>query len=138
MASLPCAELPTVSNPDDGGIVTANQAVVGPQYQNLLTQDWSYGYRSRRIMDMIRTRTTTGKATSAASGKLSAEDIRQMQFDNRNGFAPTLVPVIKKVAPPGPLNLFDNWDFQQSESSAPAALYNAFWRHLLIRTFDEL
>jgi penicillin G amidase len=130
---LPFAELPTVFNPDDGWIVTANQAVVGPRYQNLLTHDWSYGYRSQRIMDMIRARTTAG-----ASAKVSAEDIRQMQFDNRNGFAPTLVPVIRKVAPPGPLNLFDNWDFQQSESSAPAALYNAFWRHLLTRTFDEL
>ena len=127
---LPFAELPTVYNPDDGWIVTANQAVVGPQYPHLLTHDWSYGYRSQRVMDLIRARTATGK--------VSAEDIRQMQFDNRNGFAPTLVPVIRMANPAGPVNLFDNWDFQQGESSAPAALYNAFWRHLLTRTFDEL
>lgn len=127
---LPFAELPTVFNPADGWIVTANQAVVGPRYANLLTHDWSYGYRSQRIMDLIRAR--------VAAGKVSADDIREMQFDNRNGFAPTLVPVIRRVNPSGPMNMLYNWDFQQSESSAPAALYNAFWRHLLTRTFDEL
>jgi penicillin amidase len=130
MGYLPFAELPTVYNPDDGWIVTANQAVVGPGYPHLLTHDWSYGYRSQRIMDLIRARTATGK--------VSAEDIRAMQFDNRNSFAQTLVPVIRRVNPAGPVHLFDNWDFQQGESSAPAALYNAFWRHLLTRTFDEL
>ena len=34
---IPFAELPTVLNPPEGWIVTANQAVVGPQYQHLLT-----------------------------------------------------------------------------------------------------
>ena len=29
-----------------------------------------------------------------ADGKIDAEAIRQMQFDNRNGFAPTLVPAL--------------------------------------------
>ena len=71
-------------NPAEGFVVTANQAVVGEQYRHLLTRDWSYGYRSQRIVDMIRDRTT--------AGKISPEDIRLMQFDNHNGFAPTLVP----------------------------------------------
>jgi penicillin amidase len=33
--------------------------------------------------------------------------------------------------------LFD-WDFQQGADSAPAALYNAFYRNLLALTFEEL
>ena len=55
------------------------------QYPHLLTRDWAYGYRSQRIIDMIATR---------PPGKISPEDMRQMQFDNRNGFAPTLVPAL--------------------------------------------
>lgn len=137
---VPFTELPTVYNPADGWIVTANQAVVGEQYQNLITRDWSYGERSQRIMDMIRER--------AAKGKISAEDIRQMQFDNRNSLAPIVVATLSGMHTfetmssehdvPSALKLLREWDFQQSESSAAAALYSAFWRKLLARTFDEL
>ena len=133
---IPFAELPSVFNPAEGFIVTANQAVVGEQYRHLLTRDWSYGYRSQRIVDMI--------SDAHGAGKISPEDIRLMQFDNRNGFAPTLVPALQAVsiedaavaARPG---LLGGWDFQQPAGlGAPAAFYNATWRHLLLRTFDEL
>ena len=131
---IPFAELPNVLNPDDGWIVTANQAVIGRQYQPLLTRDWDYGYRSQRIMDMCRAR--------IADGKIDAEAIRQMQFDNRNGFAPVLVPLLLPIKVGGPIpsavDLLRTWDFQQPADSAAAAFYNTTWRHLLLRTFDEL
>ncbi len=136
---IPFDELPTVLTPAEGWIVTANQAVIGRQYQNLLTRDWSYGYRSERIMDMMRER--------VAGGKITAEHVRQMQFDNRNGFAPTLVPALLAAPATGAAasvrELMKGWDFQQpayepAASSAAAAFYNATWRHLLLRTFDEL
>ena len=38
---IPFAELPTVYNPPAACIVTANKAVVGPQYQCFLTRDWA-------------------------------------------------------------------------------------------------
>ena len=81
---IPFASLPNVYNPAEGFIVTANQAVVGPRYAHLLTHDWSYGYRSQRILELLRER--------MSAGKVGVEDIRRLQFDNRNGFAPTLVP----------------------------------------------
>jgi penicillin amidase len=128
---LPFAALPTVYNPPAGYIVTANQAVVGLQYHAFLTTDWDYGYRSQRIMDLIRDRTKTGK--------ISAEDIRQIQFDNLNGFAPVVVDALKSVRglPPA-AQMLSTWDFQQPADSSAAALYNVFWRHLMMRTFDEL
>jgi len=43
-----------------------------------------------------------------------------------------------RSALPGPASILFDWDFQQSADSAPAALYNVFWRNLLSRTFDEL
>jgi len=137
---VPFAQLPTVYNPPEAWIVTANQAVVGPQYPNLLTRDWSYGYRSQRIFDMLRERISDAH-------KLTAEDVRQMQFDNRNSFAPTLVPALLAVTVDGDAararELLRGWDFQQpaqepATSSAAAAFYNATWKALLARTFDEL
>ncbi|MFC4134392.1 penicillin acylase family protein [Hamadaea flava] len=130
---LPFAELPTVLNPKQGYVATANQAVIGPRYQHFLTSDWSYGYRSQRINDMIQ--------ATAKAGKITLDDVQKMQFDNRNGFAPTLVPWLARTAPDAAkqaVRLLDGWDYQQPEDSAAAAYYNAVWRNLLRLVFDEL
>jgi penicillin G amidase len=142
---IPFANLPHVLNPAGGVLVTANQPVTGRHFAYHITSDWSsYGYRSQRILAMI--------AARVSRGKLGVEDLRQMQFDNRNGFAPVLVPALLRTSlgsGPGAAeaatarNLFSNWDYQQpaqapGRSSAAAAFYNAAWRHLLARIFDEL
>nr|WP_245736648.1 penicillin acylase family protein [Micromonospora pattaloongensis] len=142
---IPFDELPSVRNPERGYVVTANQAVIGDQYQRRLTRDWGYGYRSQRIYDLLDER--------IGAGKLTMDDVERMQFDNRNGFAPTLVPALRS-APRGELSglesgadaLLTGWDFQQpagdrageERSSAAAAYYNAIWANLLRLTFDEL
>jgi penicillin G amidase len=142
---IPFEELPSVRNPERGYVVTANQAVIGKQYQQFLTDDWSYGYRSQRIYDMIDER--------IKAGKISLDDVQRMQFDNRNGFAPTLIPALRRAAVSSPskpqtdaTKLLDGWDFQQpagdrkgeERASAAAAYYNAVWSNLLRLTFDEL
>ncbi|MEU4160013.1 penicillin acylase family protein [Actinoplanes sp. NPDC026670] len=140
--TIPFPALPNEYNPDDGMIVTANQAATGPQYPYLITNDWSHGYRSHRIADLITDR--------ASRGKLTVDDMRAIQMDNYNGFAPTLVPALlaaplaagtEKVA--AARDLLRGWDFQQpaetpATSAAAAAFYNATLRHLMLRTFDEL
>ncbi|GAA2988024.1 penicillin acylase family protein [Streptosporangium longisporum] len=132
---VPFAELPQRFNPPGGVIVTANQAVTGPKRGPFLTDDWSYGYRSQRVLDMITER--------ASRGRLDLGDMREMQFDNRNGFAPELVPSLLAAegvtgAAARARELMRGWDFQQPADSAAAAFYNASLRHLLLRTFDEV
>ncbi|MET8336084.1 penicillin acylase family protein [Streptosporangium canum] len=132
---VPFAELPQQYNPPGSVIVTANQAVTRPDKGPYLTADWSYGYRSQRVFDLI--------AERAARGKLDLDDMREMQFDNRNGFAPELVPVLLAAqglsgASAPARELLRGWDFQQPADSAAAAFYNATLRHLLLRTFDEV
>jgi penicillin amidase len=133
---IPFEELPSVYNPAQGYLVTANQAVAAADYPRLLTTDWSYGYRSQRINDMIKDR----------KGALTVDDVQKMQFDNKNTFAPTLVPLLLQ-APRPPLSqverdadaLLKGWTSytQTADKSAAAAYYNAIWRHLLLDTFDE-
>jgi penicillin amidase len=145
--TIPFEELPTVLNPDTGVIVTANQAVIGPQYQPWLTEDWAYGYRSDRIHDLL--------AEAVAAGPVGVADLARIDFDNRNGFAPALVPALL-AARTAPLSLGEQrarellagWDFQQpadgepgspqARAAAAAAYFNAVWRHLLAMLFDEL
>jgi penicillin amidase len=75
-----------------------------------------------------------------------------MQFDSRNGLAPALVPALLSVPRRGAAakaqDLLRGWDFQEpadgdsdsatGRDSAAAAYFNAVWRQLLRRTFDEL
>jgi penicillin G amidase len=132
---VPFHELPSAFNPAQGYLVTANQAVAAADYPYMLTTDWAYGYRSQRINDMIKDR----------KGALTADDVQRMQFDNKNTFAPIVVPLLLQ-APRAPLSqverdadaLLKAWTtYTQPDDSAASAYYNAVWRHLLLDTFDE-
>jgi penicillin amidase len=143
---LPFDALPSVFNPARGYVVTANQAVADPAgYRPFLTDDWSYGYRSQRIMDLIDAATAGGRTVSVA-------DVQRMQFDNRDGLAAQLVPALLSRVEGGATgraqDLLRGWDYQQpadggpgstaAHSSAAAAYFNAVYRNLLRLTFDEL
>ena len=120
-------------DPEEGFVVTANQAVTGPDYPHSLGDSWSSGYRSQRIAEVL-----------AGKGTLSVEDISRLQLDTRHGFAPRLVPYLLEVDAgsryyAGGQKLLRDWDFTQPPESAAAAYYNAVWRNLLSLTFtDEL
>ncbi|MFP5252598.1 MAG: penicillin acylase family protein [Actinomycetes bacterium] len=130
---VPFEALPTVLDPDDGFVVTANQAVVGPDYPYFLGDSWAYGYRSQRIVDLIE-----------ADGELSVADMERIQLDDRNGLAPVLVPRLLDVLMPSEYlgagqRLLERWNHRQPTGSAAAAYFNATYRRILALTFhDEL
>jgi penicillin amidase len=131
---IPFDELPTAYNPPEGYIVTANNAATGPGYDHFLTADWAYGHRSQRITRRIEQALAAGKMTAATMGAI--------QMDSANTLAPTLVPhLLRAGVPDDPggevTELLRGWDFTQGRDSAGAAYFNAVWRHLLRRTFDD-
>ncbi|MFD0888242.1 penicillin acylase family protein, partial [Streptosporangium algeriense] len=133
-SSIPFDDLPSAYNPSEGYVVTANNAVVDPgRYPHMLTKDWAYGYRSQRILDRL--------AAEIAKGKVDVETMGAIQRDTGNGLAPILVPRLTalKVAgdPARALDLLRSWDGSQGVDSAPAAYFNAVWRHLLVETFND-
>jgi len=137
---VPFQALPSVLDPEEGVVVTANQAVVGPDYPFRLTDDWDRGYRSERIRDLLGDRTD-----------LTTRDLLDVQLDTANPMAPVLVPRLLDVAMPAGYyadgqQLLADWDLTQpasgpgeSADGAAAAYYNVVWRRLLALTFhDEL
>ncbi|MGV9773598.1 penicillin acylase family protein [Streptosporangium sp. NPDC003464] len=133
-STIPFDELPSVYNPPEGYIVTANNAVVDPErYPHLLTKDWAYGYRSQRILDRLQSELRKGKVDVATMGKV--------QQDTHNGFAQFLVPKLMDLKVAGASGdareLLRSWDYSQSAGSSPAMYFNAVWRHLLIETFND-
>ena len=129
---IPFEDLPHAFNPPEGYIVTANNAVVDASYPYLLSKEWAYGFRARRIVDMIE----------QAPGPITLAYVRQMQNDNWNAMGPVLVPLLLQLPLEDPRlqqarALLEGWDYQMDMDSAPAALFAAFWRHLLAATFHD-
>jgi penicillin amidase len=129
-------ELPYEYNPKRGYIVTANQAVVDPdKYPYTLTTDWGYGTRSQRITDLIQSKIDGG-------GKISTDDMRQMQMDNSSEIAKLLVPMLLKIDVGDKdvrqaQKLLQGWDYTQDADSAAAAYFNAVWRNILKLAFGN-
>ena len=128
---VPFDGLPSVLDPEEGFIVTANQAAADDTYPYLLTEDWDYGYRSTRIREAIE-----------AEGELSVAEMASLQLDSANPMAETLVPYLLDLEVPfgyyrNAQNLLREWDFTQPADSAPAAYYNVVWRKLLELTFHD-
>jgi len=131
---IPFEALPWTYNPDEGWIVTANQAVIGRDYPYFITDDWSYGARSQRLVDLITAQIDQGRPFTVA-------DMQALQMDNYSANAEFLVPRISGLpvqeVTRGGMALLEDWDYQQGIDSAPAAFFNAFWRQLITRMFDS-
>ncbi|EST33269.1 hypothetical protein N566_19555 [Streptomycetaceae bacterium MP113-05] len=133
---VPQDALPWEYDPERGYIVTANQAVVDQRdYPYTLTQDWAYGVRSQRIDDLIQSKIEDG-------GKVSMQDMQEMQTDNSSEIAKLLVPRLLKIDVDDAYvreaqELLRGWDYTQDSDSAAAAYFNAVWRNVLMLAFGD-
>lgn len=126
---IPFEEQPYTLNPAESYIVTANNRVPPRDYPYLITYDWDYGFRSQRIVDMIRN----------APGKIDIAYIQSMQGDSFDANAPLYVPMLLGMEGLSEehVKLLAGWDYQDRVDSAAAAVFNAFWRHLIQNTFND-
>jgi penicillin amidase len=133
---VPFEELPFLYNPPEGYIVTANQPVIVPGAAPYLGADFDYGYRARRIHDLIE-----------AAGTIDADAMSRIQLDARDLGAAEVVAVALAVASGDPQvvalqDVLRDWAqgddaYQMGTDSPGAAAYAAVWRHLLAATFDD-
>lgn len=131
---IPFEELPVSYNPDEGYIVTANNAVVGEDYPYFLTSDWDYGWRAARIVDLIQRK--------AAAAPLTVEDMRDIQADNAFFLGMRLSGAYTELetgdeGTDAALDLLRTWDAQNDASSSAAAFANVLWSELADNLFVE-
>jgi penicillin amidase len=129
---IPFDQLPNAFNPPEDYIVSANNAVVGTNYPYLITDQWDYGFRAARIVQMIET----------APGPIDAAYIQKMHGDDYNASAAYMVPLLMQL----PLqdeyliavrDSLIGWDYQDKMDLTAPAIYNAFWRATLAATFQD-
>jgi penicillin amidase len=132
---IPFEQLPSIKNPPQHWITTANQTVVPKDDPVQLQADvYSYGARAVRINTRI-------DQILAAGGKLTKQDMAQIQMDAGNELAEFIVPRIQglQLSPSGTSAraLFADWDFQQPADSAAGAYFNVFYKNLVDRMFND-
>jgi penicillin amidase len=130
---IPFDDLPRAFNPPEGYIVTANNAVVGPDYPYLLTVDWSdrTALRAQRIVELIEGLTP-----------ISVDDMKAIQGDNLSVWTRAVLPYVTALSTDDPrlkeaLDLLRAWDGRSTRDSAAAALFESFRLHLAERTFRD-
>lgn len=129
---IPFGKLPVVLNPDEGYIVTANNAIVPADYPYFLTSDWDYGWRAARIADLLQRK--------AAKGPLTADDMRDIQADDEFFMGKRLSAAYMHVTtgrsgPDAAIDLLRAWDAQSTADSAAAAYANVLWDTLVENMF---
>jgi penicillin amidase len=122
---IPFDELPRSFNPESGYIVTANNAVIDDDYPYMLTYDWNFGYRARRIVDLV-----------GSNSPIGLDEHASIQFDSYSLNAEQVLPSL--AALDSPLNaVFASWDLGNQVDSSGAAAFNAVWARVMEFTFHD-
>ena len=114
---VPFEELPSLYNPPENFIVTANQRTVGEsyKYQNIIARQTTVS-RAKRLQNLLNSKS-----------KLSAEDVRDFQYDTfseiNSRFAAQVVAL--KGASAETLKLLANWDGRMDKNSKAALVADA-------------
>jgi len=124
---IPFEELPALFNPDQGYIVTANNAVVDGDYPYLISHYWASGDRAQRIVQLLE--------AAIERGEVTANDFARVQMDGKSLLAESYMPLFEGLASDDPrvqaaIERLRGWDLQTGRDSVPAALFEIFYMHL--------
>ncbi|WP_203334168.1 penicillin acylase family protein [Planococcus beigongshangi] len=122
---VPFDELPTVVNPESGFIATANNQVVDDSYEYHITDFWAQPYRYERIAEVLE-----------ASDQLTAEDMMELQMDQKNLYAAEFLDdMIEAVRSESGeydeiLALLTDWDQFDAEDQAAPLIFHKWMKQL--------
>jgi penicillin amidase len=126
---IPFNELPSIYNPPDGIVATANNRMVDSAYPYYLSHFFEPPHRFRRIHQLL-----------AESKRFSADDLAAIQLDNLSLHAAGLIDALKselaqltdeKLFVKAAANRLLSWDGRCSEASIDAAIFHVFHHRLL-------
>lgn len=128
---IPWDELPTIVNPPNGFIATANNKVAGDDYPYHLAHSWAQPFRQQRIVDVLNSKE-----------KFTVDDMKALQLDQKNlqavDLLPYLLPVLKEGSPLRDIDkiaieLLENWNFIDAKDLAAPLIH-----HLWVTAFSDV
>jgi penicillin amidase len=140
IAYVPFEELPHTENPDQHYLASANQMVVGPDYQKYYLQPpYAAGYRARRINELLN---------NSENGSVDVDKMKKFQFDVKSTaakfFTPYLINAIESQPASEKTDIMDDiltilkqWDYEMYSDLAAPTIYRK-WRDLFMEyTFED-
>lgn len=133
---IPFEELPTLINPKEGFISTANNKVVDDSYPYHISHSWAQPYRQLRIREVLK-----------QSDKLTVKDMQNLQMDEMNLQAKEHLPkfiqsltknnneltTIEKSA----LDELENWNFIDDQDEASPLIFQRWMTEINKALFDK-
>ncbi|MEK5441422.1 MULTISPECIES: penicillin acylase family protein [unclassified Fredinandcohnia] len=133
---IPWDELPTIVNPEEGFISTANNRIVTDDYPYHITNTWAQPYRQQRIRDVL-----------TSKKKLSVDDMLQLQFDQHNLQAEEFVPIFLDVLTSNKeklrdidkevLKRFEGWDSVDRREDGEPLVFHKWMEEFANVLFEE-
>lgn len=129
---LPVLELPSILNPPQGYIATANEDNIPSGYPYPLGFLWAEPYRHARLVEVLK-----------AGKKMTVADMATLQQDVLSLPARQLLPLLDGLTSSDPrvlkaLAMLKAWDFQLKPDSAAAAIFVSWKRRLLEAVWNHL
>lgn len=118
--TIPYEELPEVTDPESGFLVTANNRIVGDDYPHHITSEWLDGFRAKRIEELI-----------AATDKHDVESFEAMQSDNLSLPGLEAARRLGRLSPSGQreraaIERLRSWDGRLDPGTIAGTIYQAF------------
>ena len=118
--TVPYAELPEVTDPQVGRVVTANNRIAGDDYPHHITSDWLDGYRALRIEQLLD-----------EAEEHDLDDFERIQTDVLSIPGLEAARRLSRLKPEGQreqqaVEILRSWDGRLDPGSVAGAVYQAF------------
>ena len=129
---IPTEEVPQLSNPKSGFIVTANNQITPDNYPYEINGEFAPGYRAERITELIESK-----------DKLSIEDMQEFQLDTVSLLYRDLKPVLEQIEPTSEQGMYWRdrllaWDGELTLDSQEATVFESWYTELARLGASEL
>lgn len=133
---IPADDLPRVTDPAQGFIVTANNRTVGSDYPYVIGHNWALGYRAYRVAELLR-----------SGDKLDERDLLAIQLDTRAAVYDfyrdlALVELSEQAEQDAELQEIESalqaWDGQMAKDSVGAVFLQEFRQNLAVEVFGKI
>lgn len=131
---IPYDELPTIVNPDEGFIATANNQVVDETYPYHITDFWAQSYRYERISEVLE-----------KGDKFTKEDMMALQMDQHNlqarEFLKDMVTSVERMDTENEYDevteILKQWDQVDSVDAAAPLIFHKWIKQLPATLFKD-
>lgn len=130
---VPFNEMPTIFNPKEGFIATANNKTVDSSFPYYISNQWANPSRITRIREMI-----------LQKDDITVEDVKAMHADRLSTRARWLTPYFLNAVTKNEreqiitaYNLLASWDYIESPESAAALIYHTAYNHLFRNIYGD-